>query len=353
MILLQELQVESSRNENESHNWFILITTQSLQQLMRPIQFRRFVVMALLLPTAVISCSTPPAPPSAQESGSSAVTQQPALKVMTTFLPMYLFTKAVAGDVAQVEILIQPGTEVHDYQSTPENAKALAQADVLVKNGLGLESFLDQTLKSVENPQLKVIDASTGMTPLTEETTPIVSLAPADDHKHHDGNPHIWLDPALAIQQVTAIRDGLITADPAHRSTYQANAAAYIEKLQQLDAKFKRSLQPFRDRTFVTFHDAFPYLAQRYQLKQVAIVEIPEDQLAPSDIQQVITTVQQFKVKAILSEPGVDNKLVTTLAKDLNLQVYPLDSLEAGDLEPQYYITAMEKNLSTLEQAFK
>lgn len=320
---------------------------------MSPIQLRRFVVMAILLPTAVMACSTPPPSPSANNSGSSAVTQPSSVKVMTTFLPMYLFTKAVAGDVAQVEILIQPGTEVHDYQSTPENAKALAQADILVKNGLGIESFLDETLKSVENPTLKVIDASTGITPLTEETTPIVSLVPADDHEHRDGNPHVWLDPALAIQQVTAIRDGLMTADPTHRPIYQANAAAYIEKLQQLDAKFKRSLQPFRDRTFVTFHDAFPYLAQRYQLKQVAIVEIPEDQLAPSDIQQVIANVQQFKVKAILSEPGLDNKLVTTLAKDLNLQVYPLDSLEAGKLEPQYYITAMEKNLTTLEQAFK
>jgi zinc/manganese transport system substrate-binding protein len=308
-------------------------------------------------------CATPTTPPSSQPSNSAVMTTTEAkqLRVVTTFLPVYLFTKAVAGDAAQVEILIPPGTEVHEYQSTPAAVRTIAQADILVKNGLGIEEFLDNTLKSAENQSLRVIDASQGITTIAESSTVVHPAGQGTDthqdqhnnHSHAEGNPHVWLDPVLAQKQVENIRDGLIAADPTNRKVYQANATAYLEKLAALNRQFIQSLQPYRDRRFVTFHDAFPYLAKRYQLQQVAVVEIPDDQLAPQDLQTVMKTVEQFKVKAIFSEPGVDNRLVTNLSQDLQLTVYPLDSLEAGQLDPQYYFTVMQGNLKKLETAFQ
>jgi zinc/manganese transport system substrate-binding protein len=92
-------------------------------------------------------------------------------------------------------------------------------------------------------------------------------------------------------------------------------------------------------------------LAKRYQLKQVAVVEIPEDQLSPTDVQKAVAAVKQYKVKALFGEPGVDNKLLQSLSKDLNLTLRPLDSLETGSTDPQYYFTAMKTNLQTLESA--
>jgi zinc/manganese transport system substrate-binding protein len=152
---------------------------------------------------------------------------------------------------------------------------------------------------------------------------------------------------------VENIRDGLIVADPANKAVYQTNASAYLQQLSDLNTTFNQRLKPYKDRTFITFHDAFPYLAKRYQLKQLAVVSIPEDQLAPSDVQNTINTVKQFKVKTLFSEPGLDNKLLTALSKDLNVNVYPLDSLEGGETTPQYYFTVMKINLATLETAFK
>ncbi len=93
--------------------------------------------------------------------------------------------------------------------------------------------------------------------------------------------------------------------------------------------------------TFITFHDAFPYLAKRYNLKQVAVVQIPEDQLSPTDVQNAVKAVKQYKVKALFSEPGVDNKLLTSLSQDLNLTLQTLDSLETGETDPQHYFKAM------------
>lgn len=294
-------------------------------------------------------------------------TPKKPLKVVATFLPMYYFTKAVAGEAAEVRMLVPAGTEIHEYQSTPKDIQTITQADVLVKNGLGLEEFLDNTVSSAQNSRLVEIDASQGIQPLGE-ISPVINSSestrtgadPAHEEEtgettqhEHQGNPHVWLDPVLAKQQVETIRNGLIAADPNQRATYQANAAAYIQQLEELDNQYEQRLKRYQNRTFVTFHDAFPYLAQRYQLQQVAVVAIPEDNLSPTDIQKTVSAVKQYKVKAILGEPGVDNKLLQSLSSDLNLTLRSLNSLESGSQDPQYYFTAMKANLQTIESAFQ
>lgn len=364
---------------------------------MHPI-LRRLLIALLLLPFAA-GCS--PSAPDTQSSDITAETSDEKLQVLATFLPMYLFTKAVAGDAADVEVLIQPGTEVHEYQSTPDDVRAIAEADVLVQNGLNMEEFLDSTIESAQNTELVVINASENIDPLGE-LSPVVfpneeseeaehahsdeahgeEAAAEEDHDHgeetmadgeepaandqthehedeaggfhtHAENPHVWLDPVLAIQQVETIRDGLAEADPDNAETYQANAAAYIEELQALNAEFEQRLGAYSDRTFISFHDAFPYLAERYNLQQVAIVAIPEDSLSPTDIQQTVEVVKEYDVKALFGEPGVDNRLLQTLSQDLGIELQTLDSLEAGELDPQYYFTAMSENLEVLETAFQ
>lgn len=303
-----------------------------------------------MLSTAT-GCNQSNSTPSSQAPDASPNPTQ--LKVVTTFLPMYWFTKAVTGDLAEVEVLVPPGTEVHEYQATPKNVQAIAQADVLVTNGLGLEEFLEGTVKNAGNTKLKKIDASKSIQPL-EETSPVVeSQAEASEHEHEAGNPHVWLDPVLAKQQVANIRDGLIAADPKNKATYQTNAAAYIQQLEALDSEFKQRLQQYPNCTFITFHDAYPYLANRYQLKQIAVVEISEDQLTPADVQKTVNAVKQYNAKALFGEPGVDNKLLQKLSQELNLSLRPLDSMEMGSLEPQHYFRAMKANLQTLESACK
>ena len=272
-------------------------------------------------------------------------------QIVTTFLPIHLFTKAVVGDTGQVDILISPGTEVHDYQATPEDVKLLATADVLVKNGLGIEEFLEALIKGAGNSQLQKINSSEGIEVIEEEQQDEHEHEEEHGHHHEGGNPHVWLDPVLAQQQIVNIRERLIAINPNHAEIYRTNADAYIQQLQKLDSEFSQRLAPVKGCKFITFHDAFPYLAKRYGLKQEAIVEIPEDSITPQDIQRVQKIAQQYQVKALLTEPGVKDKRIQQISSDLNLALEALDPLESGETDPQYYFQVMRSNLAALERA--
>jgi zinc transport system substrate-binding protein len=143
-------------------------------------------------------------------------------KIVTTFLPIHLFTKAVVGDTGQIDILISPGTEVHDYQATPKDIKTLAQADVLVENGLSIEEFLESLVANAGNSQLQQINSSEGIKVIKSEEH--------SEHEHEGGNPHVWLDPVLAQQQVANIRDRLIAINSSNADSYRTNAEAYISR---------------------------------------------------------------------------------------------------------------------------
>ena len=269
-------------------------------------------------------------------------------KIVATFLPMYMFTKGVTGETGEVEILIPAGADPHEYQSTPENARTIAQADVLVKNGLGLEEFLEKLVDATGNSRLQEIDASQNIQPIEEEDEH--HHGHDHDHDHEEGNPHVWLDPVLAQQQVKNIRDGLIKANPNNATTYQANASIYLEKLQRLDQEFKTRLKPFKECKFIVFHDAYPYLAKRYNLQQIAVVELPQDNIKPRDIQRVIEAAKKYQVKGLLAEIGFNDSRMQQIAKDIGLPIKKLDPINSGLLDPEHYFTAMRNNLKSLEE---
>ena len=272
-------------------------------------------------------------------------------KIVTTFLPIHLFTKAVVGDTGEVDILISPGMEVHDYQATPKDAQLLATAAILVENGLGMEEFLESLVANAGNSQLQQINASEGIEVIEEEHDEHEHEGEEHGHHHEEGNPHVWLDPVMAQQQVANIRDGLIAIDPNNADSYRTNADDYIQQLQQLDSEFQQRLAPVKGCNFITFHDAFPYLARRYGLQQEAIVEIPEDSITPQDLQRVQQAANQYGVKALFTEPGIEDKRIQQISSDLNLPIETIDPLESGETDPQYYFQARRENLEALSRA--
>lgn len=259
-------------------------------------------------------------------------------KIVTTFLPVHLFTKAVVGDTGEVDILISPGAEVHDYQATPDDAKLLSEADVLVENGLGIEEFLSGLIANAGNSNLQQITASEGIEVIEGEHDEHEEEEEHNEHgheehegeehghghHHEEGDPHVWLDPVLAQQQVATIRDGLIAIDPNNADSYRTNADAYIQQLQQLDSEFQQKLASVAGCNFITFHDAFAYLAQRYGLQQEAIVEIPEDSITPKDIQRVQQAAKEYQVKALLTEPGIEDKRIQQILVFYHFEVRSL-----------------------------
>jgi zinc/manganese transport system substrate-binding protein len=302
--------------------------------------------------------------PAPQTQATPAAGQQ--LKVVTTTLPITNFTKAVAGERVQVTYLLPTNVGPHDYQAKPEDVRILSQANVLVENGLGLEEYLKNLVANANNKNLKIIDTSKGVKTISNEEVEGHEHAEGEKHAgekaeagghEHEGefNPHVWLDPQRAVQQVENIRDGLIAADPQGKETYTANAAAYIDKLKALDTEIATALKPYAGKEFVTYHDFDPYFAQRYNLKVEYLVGVPEENPSPQDVQRVMNVVKGSQLKTLLTEPQAVGNPFEALAKDLNVKVSYFDPMETSGpdgVQPDYYFTMMRQNLNNLQKAF-
>lgn len=280
------------------------------------------------------------------------------LQVVSTFLPITLFTRAVAGDCATVTALIPPSIGPHDFQSSPDAVTALGRADVLVKNGLGMEGFLDKLVRAAENPDLVVIDSSASVATLESPAHGEQGHSHGHSHSHSHGpvNPHIWLDPLRAVQQVESIRDGLVAADPSCADGYRRNAEATIAELRQLNAAIAARLRPYAGKTFVAFHDVAPYFAERYGLKAEYLVDVPEINPSPADLRRVAEQVQASELQALLSEPQAGARSFNTLATDLGIRISVFDPLETGSEDqarnPATYFEVMRRNVDTLLGVF-
>ena len=280
-------------------------------------------------------------------------------KVLTTFMPITLFTKAVAGNCAEVQALIPANSGPHDFQAKPADLIALRQAKLLVKNGLGMENFLTKLINSAGNKDLLVIDSSRGITTLDSPEEEGHSEPDHSNHSHSshgEVNPHIWLDPLRAIKQVENIRDGLVKADPSCAASYRSNAATYVAKLKTLNAEITNQLNPYQGKTFVAFHDFAPYFATRYKLKADFLVDVPELNPSPADLLRVAAEVKRSQLKALLSEPQEGERSFNALAKDLGVKVSVFDPMETGSVQasqnPATYFKVMRSNVADLIKAF-
>ena len=290
---------------------------------------------------------------------SNSTESSKQFKVLTTFMPISLFTKAVAGNCAEVQALIPANSGPHDFQAKPADLNALRQAKVLVKNGLGMEGFLGKLIASADNKNLLVIDSSRGITTLdspAEEGHAEEAHSSHSHSNHGEVNPHIWLDPLRAVSQVENIRDGLVKADPSCAASYRRNAATYIAKLQTLNAEISNQLNPYQGKTFVAFHDFAPYFANRYKLKADFLVDVPELNPSPADLMRVAADVKRSQLKALLSEPQEGGRSFNALAKDLGVKISVFDPMETGSVQasqnPATYFKVMRSNVADLIKAF-
>jgi zinc transport system substrate-binding protein len=329
---------------------------------------------ALLLASSVAvalgSCAPEATDVAGTESPEGAIATD--LTVMTTILPITQFTNAVVGDRAEVIPLMPTNVDPHDFQASPASVQALVNADVLVKNGLEMEFFLDDLIANAENPDLVMIDSSEGIAVISNEEVEGHSHGKADDHDHghdhghshadgghhHHGeyNPHIWLDPKRAIQQVENIRDGMIAVDPEGEEIYTANAEAFIAELEALDAEIAEKLAPFAGQTFVAFHDFAPYFADSYDLNAEFLVDVPAESPAPEDVKRVMDTVEASNLKTILTEPSAGEDAFAAIAQDMGVQVGMFNPIEVGGPEavmPDYYLTTMRQNAANLAASFE
>ena len=264
------------------------------------------------------------------------------LTILTSFYPMYIMTLNVTSGVSNVRVvnMTPPQTGcLHDYQITTADMKAVERATILVVNGAGMEAFLDQVV--VNYPKLKIVTASSNI--------PLLESAPGEE-----SNPHLWVSITLAIREVRNIAEQLATLDPQHSDRYLTNSMLYIRRLEELRARMHNALDGLPNRDIVTFHEAFPYFAQEFNLRIVAVVERePGSEPGAGELAATIQTVKSLKVKSLFAEPQYSTKSAQTIARETGAKVYSLDPAVSGPMTPNAYILIMESNLAVLQDALK
>lgn len=290
------------------------------------------------------------------DTTENTATKDEALEIVTTFYPMYDFTKNIVGDEANVALLMPAGTEAHDYEPSAKDIANIQKADAFVYNNENMEMWVPSLEESLKDGDVNVIKATEGM---------LLLPGSEDDHDHdhghgeeghvHELDPHVWVSPYRAIQEVESIRDQLIAAYPDKKEAFTTNAEKYLTKLSTLDESYQEAFEQAKQKSFVTQHAAFGYLALDYGLTQVPIAGLsPDEEPSPARLAELKEFVDEHGVKYIYFEENANDAIARTLADEAKVDLEVLNPLEGLTKEAidngEDYVSVMEQNLVALRK---
>lgn len=277
---------------------------------------------------------------------AALATAQP-FKVVTTFTVIQDIAQNVAGDKAVVESITKPGAEIHDYQPTPKDVIKAQSADLVLWNGMNLETWFERFFENVKDKPAVVV---------TEGITPIPI---AEGEYEGKPNPHAWMSTDNALIYIENIRAALVKYDPANAETYNKNAADYAAKVKAIAEPLRKRLDfiPEQQRWLVTSEGAFSYLAKDYNLKELYIWAInSEEQGSPKQVKKVIDAVKANKIPVVFSESTISAKPAKQIAKESGAKyggVLYVDSLSAKDGKVPTYLDLLNVTISTIVEGFE
>lgn len=263
------------------------------------------------------------------------------LQVSASFYPMYFFASFIGGDKAKVSTITPFGVEPHDYEPTPQDIARMLKSNLIVLNGGMIEPWSSKITNDAHNNNtIIVVAGATGISGVMRN------------------DPHVWLDPLLAIEETKGIEQGFQKADPSNAQYYAENASRLESKLQALHEEFMQGLAACKQRDFVTSHAAFAHMAERYNLNQVAISGIsPDEEPSAKQLAKVADFVKEKGITYIFFEHLISPKLSQTIATETGAQTLVLDPIEGlsqdAFLRGDDYITVMRQNLHNLQIALQ
>jgi len=243
------------------------------------------------------------------------------INVVTTIAPLKEFIESVGGDKVRITVLVPPGAEPHTFEPTPSQMKEVANADLYVMNGAGLEFWMDRLLQV--NKKMVVVDSSQGVPLLFED--------------EGEADPHIWLSLRNAALQVENICQGLIQVDSANKDYYLHNKEKYLQKINALDHRLNETLAAKEKKTFIVHHPAWTYFAWDYGLMQVPLM-MNEKEPGPKYLAEVIDLARRDNITTIFVEPEYNPKAAEIISKEMNASVVYLDPLAGDYLENMAYV---------------
>lgn len=267
------------------------------------------------------------------------------IPVIASFGAMEILTKEIGGNLVDVTTMVPRGSEPHDFEPRTKDLIKIKNARLFVYNGMGMEHWADKVLSSAAHDNLIIVEASKGIRPI-----PIQSEEERAEHGDYD--PHTWLGLSEAKEEARAIRDGLISASPDNKETFEENYAHFASEIDEIRSNARKSIAGARRKELVTGHAAFAYLARDLSLNQESV----EDAFATGEpparkLIELMEYCKARKVKTIFTEETMDPALARTLAEEAGAKVETLDTLETANNER--YVDVMRENVEKIVEAVK
>lgn len=304
---------------------------------------RRFIFSLLLVAAIVLGCS-----PRSTESGK--------LQVVATIGIVADVVRQIGGEFVQVNVLLPPGSDAHEYTPRPEDVAILSKAKIVFANGAGLEEFLRPLLENAGATE-RLVEVS--------RDVPLLKGEGEEEHHQNEGahehavDPHTWFDPNNVLLWVDTIAQALSQADPAHRAEYQKNAEAYKGQLRELDAWIREQVAqiPPENRKLVTDHRIFGYFARTYGFEQIgALIPSVSTEASPSaqELAALEDAIRAYGVKAIFIEEIGSQQLAEQVSRDTGVRLISLyHDLGPAGSEVDTYLNYMRYNVTQIVQALK
>lgn len=306
---------------------------------------KKFICVCLVLCVLLLNACT---------VGEPSITEDKAI-VAASFYPVYIFTLNLLDGVEGVEVRCMAEQSVgclHDYTLTAKDAKLLSDARILVINGAGMEGFLDDALKSVDD--LKIIDSSVGAKLICAEEHTQEEETHGEHSHHHEDNSHIWLSVDNAEIQVENIKNGLVKEFPEYGNAIEKNYSKYIEILKALKTERDTLIPLTGSLSVVSFHGAYEYLATDTGFEIKATVESDEgDDPSAKELAFLSSEILNENVKALFVGPDYSGSGAEILSNETNVKTFILDPFTSGELSLTAYEDAMSENYKNILKAVR
>ncbi len=281
-----------------------------------------------------------------------AVPTTEPLNIVVTIPVLKDLTEQVGGPYVRVTSLLSGYENEHTYSPKPSDLVAVRKARVLFEVGIGLEVWVSSLVKNAGSSSLRVVTTSKGIALLRDESGHEgASHVGGEDEQ---GNPHVWMDPENAMTMMRHITEALIQADPAHATEFRSNQASYLRQLDQLRTKLSERIAHLADRRFVAHHPAWPYFARRFGFDVAATIQMQSgSEPSALQLQTLIGKIKKDRIKVIVSEIQLSQKLPDLLAKETKTKVIVLTTLPGGLPGTETYLDMLRYNVLQLVNALE
>ncbi|MDX5475495.1 MAG: zinc ABC transporter substrate-binding protein [Bacillaceae bacterium] len=308
-------------------------------------------ILLLLLFTFLVGCNN-------EQQASEE--EKEKLKIYTTIFPLEDFAKKIGGEHVDVESVYPPGADAHTYEPTTRTMSNIATADAFIYSGVGFEGFADKAHDVLKNEKVKIVAAAAGIDLLDYNHDDHDHKHEDDDqehdHDHGDEDPHVWIDPVLAIQLAETIKDALVELKPDAKEDFETNFATLKQDLESLHQEFEDMVNNASTNKILVNHAAFGYWEERYGIKQISVTGLsPTQEPSQRQLVDIVNTAKENNIKYVIFDQNITGNIAEIVRNEIGAEALILHNLEAVTQEDidnnEDYFSLMKRNIETLKKA--